>query len=149
VSTLAVIHDTVLKLDPRLLQLGSGILIPLVVGWLTHLHASSKLKAILNFVLSAIAGGLSVALATNGTVVLSTFITSIVTYYGLWKPTGWAASVQQTGLDLGAPPAPTSVGRDDILPGPGPVDPEVAAPADAELPPKSTTRSTKSVPRKR
>lgn len=170
-SVLAAIHDTVLKLDPRLLQLGSGIVIPLVVGWLTHLHASSKLKAILNFVLSAVAGGLSVAFASNGTVLLSTwvfgilqtFITSIVSYYGLWKPTGVAGSVQQGGLGIGAPgDQSTGAGsRDDILPG-GQIPTQSPEPADAQLEPSTgiaediapapavkSTKSTKSTTKRK
>jgi hypothetical protein len=137
---LAVIHDTVLKLDPRLLQIASGVVIPLVVGFITKLHAAKGLKSVLNFLLSAIAGGLSVALASDGNVLLSTwafgiiqtFVTSIVAYYGLWKPTGVAAAVQvktaNVGIGTQVPPEvpepanavvdPPPPPRDDILPPP-------------------------------
>jgi hypothetical protein len=145
---LAAVHDTVLKLDPRLLQIGSGILIPLVVGFITKVHAPKWLKAVLNLVLSAIAGALSTALASNGNVLLSTwalgiiqtFVTSIVSYYGLWKPSGAAAAVQGVAPDSGiGQQHPEQYVRDDILPGQPPqASPEVPEPADSLVPPPPT-----------
>lgn len=122
------IGSTKLKIDPQILQLGSGVLIPLVVGAITKWKASAGLKAGINFALSAIAGGLTVALSTNGDVVLSTwvqgilttFITSIAMYYGLWKPTGISTTVQVKTADIGigTPVLQTEEAqpRDDVLP---------------------------------
>jgi hypothetical protein len=139
------IGSTHIHLNPTVLTYASGFLVPLAVGALTKIHASRGLKAVLNLVLSAIAGGLAVALTSNGDVQLSTwiagiaqtFIVSIASYYGLWKPTGVAPAVQQGTAQFGVGPAqPQPQARDDILPEPNKrVDPEQREPADAVVPP--------------
>lgn len=140
------IGSTHIHLNPTVLTYASGFLVPLAVGVLTKLHASKGLKAVLNLVLSAIAGGLAVALTSNGDVQLSTwlagiaqtFVVSIASYYGLWKPTGVAPAVQQgtATLGIGSSTPPPAQNRDDILPGADTrVDPEQREPVDAVVPP--------------
>ena len=78
----------------------TGFVIPLLVGLLSKLNASSTLKAILNFGLSALASVLATVIPdqfnwANFLVTFAmTWVSSIATYYGLWRPTGAAEVIQ-------------------------------------------------------
>lgn len=99
-----------MEFDVNTLTLVVGTLIPLLVGLVTKEVANSGLKGVLNALLSAVAGALTV-LVDNGGVLgpwqelanagFATFITSIATYYGVWKPTGVATSVQRKTARVG------------------------------------------------
>lgn len=144
------VGTTHIHLSPSLVELLSGVAVPLVVGWLTKLHAASSVKALLNLALSAIAGGLTILTTAKGDVVLSTwllgmgqvFLYSIVSYYGVWQHT-LAPKIQLAtpNFGIGAPVPPTTssgvASRDDILP----ID--VAEPADAVVAPARPVRSRK------
>lgn len=100
-------------LDAQTVSLLVGVVIPLLVGLLSKLNASSGLKAILNAFLSAIAGALTtVTIVTEATLrdfviaILSTWVVSVATYYGIWKPTGVAGTVavKTSGFGVGSPP---------------------------------------------
>lgn len=106
----------ILNIDLGVLTLLAGTLVPFAVGLLAKSDASSRVKGILNAVLSALAGGLAVAIAADGQVVLATvvramletFIASTAVYHGLWKPTGAAPAVAKllpglVGTGNGAP----------------------------------------------
>lgn len=101
-----------MNIDVPTLSLIVGTVIPLLVGVVTKEVASSAVKGVLNALLSSIAGALTVVIAANGEWVindivhgaLATFIASIATYYGLWKPTGISASVNAN--------TPGFIGRD-------------------------------------
>lgn len=93
--------------DLTLLALLSGVIIPLLVGFLTKLNASSGVKAILNFGLSAATAALALVneadfewrpFLVNWAL---TWVVSIATYYGLWKPTGTSGAVQESTADFG------------------------------------------------
>ena len=79
-----------------------GVIIPLLVGLLTKLEASPGVKAIANALLSAITGVVTQIIETGGTfipseaivAVLLTWVVSVATYYGLWKPTHASEVVQ-------------------------------------------------------
>ena len=79
--------------DTTLIALVVGVVIPILVGIVTKLNASSGLKAVLNFGLSA-AGSL-LAVTTQETFEWKPFLinwgltwaVSIATYYGLYRPT--------------------------------------------------------------
>lgn len=98
-----------------------GWLIPLAVGVITKKWASGAVKAISNLALSAITGGIAVAVQADGHVTLTTwlvniavtFIQSIVAYYGLWKPSGVAPAVQNVapGVGIGSGWKDDSVGQ--------------------------------------
>lgn len=102
-------------LDAQTISLLVGIVIPLVVGLLSKIHASSGLKAVINAALSAIAGALA-AYASTGfsatdwktlvTSIVTTWVVSVATYYGVYKPTGVAGSViaKTRNFGLGSPP---------------------------------------------
>lgn len=99
----------ILQLDVQFLNFAVGVLIPLLVGLLTKLEAPSGLKAVLNLALSAVGGALATAIAAEGNVVLEewvvgigmTWLASIVSYSGLWVPTGAAPKVQEATRDFG------------------------------------------------
>lgn len=105
--------DSQVFLDAQAVALLAGIIIPLVVGLLAKMNASSGLKAILNAFLSALAGALvtvtqvdSATLRDFITAILSTWVVSVATYYGVWKPTGVAGTVAvaTSGFGVGSPP---------------------------------------------
>lgn len=98
------------QLDIPTLNLLLGVAIPLLVAALTRLRVSSGVKAVANLGLSALAGGLTAVLTTDGAFefktlligFLTTWGTSILSYYGLHKPTGLvgAVAVQTAGFGL-------------------------------------------------
>jgi hypothetical protein len=79
-----------------------GILVPILVALLTKRFASPALKAILNLVLSAVAGVVA-PLLTGDTLpssfsalftgILNAFVISIIAYYGVLKPTGVTGAI--------------------------------------------------------
>lgn len=91
------------------LSLIAGVLIPLLVGVITKMRASEGLKAIVNAGLSAVAGALTAVLASTGAVrwqsvvisILSTWIVSVASHYGFWKPTGASQAVQSVAPTFG------------------------------------------------
>jgi hypothetical protein len=82
-----------------------GLLVPLLVGVITKRYASDGLKGVLNLLLSAVSASVGTVLAANHPGDLSiadffnstvnAFVTSIITYYGFWKPTGIAGTVAE------------------------------------------------------
>lgn len=136
--------STVIELDVQTLNLISGAVIPLLVGLVTKKVASQGLKAVLNALLSTLAGAVSVAIAASGTIVVGEVITSMITtfiastalYYGVWKPTGVAGTVADIAPErgLGSPPLPDmeteDVGEESVETATDPVL-ENKEPADA------------------
>lgn len=101
--------DTVVTLDPQVIAGVVGTLIPILVGLLTKLDAPRGLKAVANAFLSALSGVLVTVLDGDGSFVVGEFltsagiawITSVATYYGLYKPTGTAQKVQDKTAGFG------------------------------------------------
>lgn len=90
-----------------------AVVIPLAVGLLTKSSASSGLKASLNVVLSALVTAVTTILddaSAHLSTVISQFIvtsvSSVATYYGVWKPTGVAGTIaaKTPGFGIGSPP---------------------------------------------
>lgn len=108
-----------LELDIATLSLLAGTVIPLLVGLVVKLNTSSRVKAILNLVLSITAGGVSFLVANSGKArwqelvlaMIEAYIASGVSYQNLWKPTGAAKVVQSVGS-----PAPERSDKFNILP---------------------------------
>lgn len=86
--------NDVITLNPLLLSLLAGAIIPLLVGLATKLSASDGVKAILAIALSALSGA---AIAVNNaggsfhwkevaTAAAITFISGVASYKGVWKP---------------------------------------------------------------
>jgi hypothetical protein len=93
--------------DMTLFALVSGVVIPLLVALLSKLNASSTVKSVLNFGLSALSGLLitvnqdSFAWKPFLVNFAFTWIVAVATYYGLWKPTGTAQKVQDVAPNVG------------------------------------------------
>lgn len=86
-----------------------GTLIPVLVALVTKKVANSGLKGALNATLSVATGVLNVLVANGGmadvtamvNAALLAFTASIVTYYGLLKPTGITGKVQDSTASFG------------------------------------------------
>ncbi len=95
--------------DTTLIALISGVIIPLLVGVVTKINASSGVKAIANAALSALAGALALVLPDGSDFVWRGFLVnfglawaiSVSTYYGFWKPTGTSDTVQEATGNFG------------------------------------------------
>lgn len=100
--------------DPVTIDVGHisaliGVAIPLLVGLLTKLEAPSGVKAAANALLSALAGVATQVVDAGGTFipseavlsVLLTWVVSVATYYGLWKPTKASEVVQLKTANFG------------------------------------------------
>lgn len=93
--------------DMTVIALITGVIVPLLVGLLTKINASPSVKSVLNFGLSALGGVLATFSADTfewkGFLVnfALTWVISIATYYGLWRPTGVAPAVQEATPEFG------------------------------------------------
>ena len=124
-----------------------GAAVPLLVGVLAKTNASSTIKALLNFGLSAIAGAVATAVQAGNGVNVGDFIVgigttwflSIISYYGMWRPTGASETVQSATANIGIG-APDTGMIDAETPDAAPSEP-TAAPAKAKRKPKTTTRT--------
>lgn len=100
---------TIVQIDVVALNFLAGTVIPLLTALVTTRVASPGLKAVVTLLLSAVAGGVAVAIEANGTIELETWIVSIgctwllaiASYYGLWKPTTVAPKVQEKTATFG------------------------------------------------
>lgn len=98
----------VIVLDVGVLNL-LGLLVPLAVGVLAKSSASSTIKALLNLGLSAVTGALASYVQAKNGVDLGVFVQgialtwgiSILSYYGLYRPTGTAQTVQAKTASFG------------------------------------------------
>jgi hypothetical protein len=114
-------------LDVQALTICVGFVIPLLTSVVTKEKAPAWVKAVINALLGAIAGALVTAIGDNGNVVLGSwvtgiaeaFITSVASYFGLWKPSGVAdaISLKTAGLGFGRktpPDLPASAWFDQV-----------------------------------
>lgn len=108
-----VVQEHQTFLDAQTIAMLSGLVIPLITGFLSKINASAGLKAVINAVLSATAGVLATVTIVDSAnvrdfviVMGSTWIVSIASYYGVWKPTGVAGSViaATSSFGLSSPP---------------------------------------------
>jgi len=91
------------------LSLLVSTVIPIIVGIVTKLNASSGTKALVMVILNALNGFLMEAIAGgdvyNWTLGLVNFligmVTSVATYYGVLKPIGASSSVQNSTANFG------------------------------------------------
>lgn len=94
--------------DDLWLNFAIGAIIPLLVGLVTRLDASSGLKAVINFFFSAVVSvgqqliqGDALTSKELFIKVMTTWITSIMAYEGFQKPTGIAGKVANIAPQLG------------------------------------------------
>lgn len=87
-----------------------GVAVPLIVALITKRWASARVKALANIVLAAVFGAIAPVLAGNGgpdsiaelfNLIINTFVTGIVAYYGLLKPTGITAALAGATANVG------------------------------------------------
>ena len=86
-----------------------GLIIPLVTGLVTKSNASSQVKALVTTALSVLTAVIANLATADGnydwkgflSAFLVAFVPAIATYYGLWKPTGVAGSVQSATSGVG------------------------------------------------
>lgn len=109
-----VVQEHKTLLDAQTIAMVTGLAIPLLVGLLSKINASSGLKGVLNAVLSATAGVLATVTQVDSAnlrdfviAMGSTWIVSVASYYGLWKPTGVAGTVIQATARFGVGSPPT------------------------------------------
>ena len=102
------------ELDATVAMFISGVIIPILVGLVTKLHASSALKAILHAFLSAVAGLIITATALDGVAVFSreslvlafmTWITGVAAYFGFLVPTQVSTKINLATKDVGIGPS--------------------------------------------
>lgn len=95
-----------------------GVLVPLIVSVITKKISSQGLKAVVNLGVSAVTGAGGAVIANGGHIpdvkafiygIAMTWGSSILSYYGLHKPTGLSDSVAEKtkNIGIGTPPGPT------------------------------------------
>lgn len=98
--------DSLLTLDPFLVTAMMGTLIPILVGFFTKASTSPAVKAVALAVLSTVGGMVNVAATDGGGAVISedmvksaflTFIAAVAIHFGVLRPTGVTAVVQDAG----------------------------------------------------
>ena len=98
-----------MELDIQALSIATGVFIPLLVGVVTKLQAPSSVKAIANAGLSALGGALATVITNSGHLVWRefliavglTWVVSVATHYGLWRPTGATDAVGTKTQNIG------------------------------------------------
>lgn len=101
--------EDLIQVDVTVLAFLSGSVVPLLTALATKLNASGRLKAIVNLVLSVIAGVVAYLVGVDGetsvvgllSATISTYLASGVTYQNLWKPTGTAPALQEATANSG------------------------------------------------
>ena len=87
-------------LDAYWLNVVVGTLLPIVVALVTNKFASSQVKSLTLLALTVVGGALTSIQASGGSFELKpaitgailSYVVSVATYYGLWKPTQVAGS---------------------------------------------------------
>lgn len=93
--------------DMTVYALLTGVIVPLLVGLLTKLHASSGVKATLNLGLTALGAALVTfnQIAWNWKAFAVNFgvgwAVAVATYYGFYKPAGVATKVAEATPEFG------------------------------------------------
>lgn len=95
-AALSTKPTTTITLDAQVFAFLAGVVLPFLTAIMAKNTASSGTKAVINLILSGIAGTIAV-LATNAghaitakelvIVVGTAWITAVATHFGLWKPT--------------------------------------------------------------
>lgn len=100
---------TVIHIQPEVLSLLEGAVIPLAVSLVVKSRASSTVKALANAALAAVAGAITTALGVGGTIdwqtyaidIMSAFLASVAAYHGLWSPTNTTTKINALTGDFG------------------------------------------------
>jgi hypothetical protein len=99
-----------MTLTPLIVTVLVGTVLPLLVGFITKLKASSNLKKVCLITISAIQGVIVNATLTDGTAFISketfllaglAWIAALSSYFKILKPTGVAPAVQNRTANIG------------------------------------------------
>ena len=102
--------DTELVLDATFVMMFTATLIPLLVGLITKINASSMVKSVSMIVLNALAAFVTTSTLADGSAVFTKegFIAfgigvgqSVAIYLGIWKPTGVSEKINLNTAVLG------------------------------------------------
>lgn len=93
--------NTTVLIDPTILQITLGVILPMVVALVTRRFTDGSVKAITLLGLSTLSGVLTQVAADGGSfafwptvlAAMETFAMGVLAHYGLWKP------IQVTGDD--------------------------------------------------
>ena len=96
-------------LDPSVINAITGTLIPVLVALVTKEVSSSGLKGAINALLAAASAVITEIYTSDAGLVLqevvasgfTTYVVSIATYYGIWKPTKTTEKVQKKTSEFG------------------------------------------------
>lgn len=105
----AVLAAAIVSISPTTLSIVAGLALPLIVGLITKAQTTPAVKAVANAVLAAVAGGVSLLVANNGTMELRQLVTAIAlafvvsgaAHQHLWKPLGVSEIIAQLFPDTG------------------------------------------------
>jgi len=94
--------------DPAIISVLLGSVLPILVGLVTKEVAARGLQAAILALLSGATGVLAGAQSTGGVISRTTilyafvaWVVAVATHYGFWKPTGASDAVQQKTSDIG------------------------------------------------
>lgn len=94
--------------DVSTLTLIASVFIPLLVGLSTKFFAKSQLKAAVNLLFSALSAGITTLIAGGGVLTrealrafIVTYIISVATYYGFWKPSTISGRLNIATMNFG------------------------------------------------
>jgi hypothetical protein len=102
--------ESTITIDPFAVSILVGTVLPIVVGLVTKLGASSGLKAVLLLLLSAVQGLIVSSTMGDGAAVFSTetlliaglgWVSAVASYYGLLTPTGISPAVNNKTARFG------------------------------------------------
>ncbi|CAB5220371.1 hypothetical protein UFOVP238_37 [uncultured Caudovirales phage] len=102
--------NTSVTIDPLLISLIAGAIIPVIVAFSTKLKSSAGVKSVVGIALSVVAGTLTQITNSNGTFDLKqtavasliTLVTSLTAYNGFWKPVVAVNSKALPSIGIGA-----------------------------------------------
>lgn len=110
----------VVLLREHWVQLVTGLLLPLAVGFATKLHAPPAIKALINFLLALATGAMEAIVANHGKVDIEQIVAYVLAIWGIshqsykmiWKPVGGGVSdpVRLATPDIGAGPSTAASG---------------------------------------
>lgn len=97
-----------MTVDVNVLQILVSMVLPLVVGIVVKQVAQPAVKSITLAFLSAVTAIATAGLSSNGNIGTNTIVQAVVSfiiavgaYYGLWKPTGVAGTVNSATENFG------------------------------------------------
>lgn len=102
---MTVMHDVTVFLNPALVTVVSGAVIPLLVGIAVKLEARKGVYAAVAAILSVAAGilttlasGIGMSVQSIAAMVIIAFVSNVASYLGVWKPAGVVGTGENPGV---------------------------------------------------